>query len=73
MLIDLFLSPCTNLKSKWIKELHLIRVTETYRGESGGKPRRYGHRGKNPELKSNGLCSKLENPQMGPDKIEKLV
>jgi hypothetical protein len=25
---------------------HKIRDTETYRGESGKKPRRYGHRGK---------------------------
>jgi hypothetical protein len=28
---------------------HKIRDTETYRGESGEKPRRYGHREKIPE------------------------
>ena len=27
MRIDLFLSPCTKLKSKWIKELHIIPET----------------------------------------------
>jgi hypothetical protein len=35
MQIDPFLSPCTKLKSKWIKELHIKPIyTETYRGES---------------------------------------
>jgi hypothetical protein len=28
---------------------HKSRDTETYRGESGKKPQRHGHRGKNPE------------------------
>jgi hypothetical protein len=28
---------------------HKTRDSETYRGESGGKPRRYGDRGKIPE------------------------
>ena len=37
------------------------RDTEVYRGESGGKPRRYGHRGEIPEQNSNGLCRKMEN------------
>ena len=37
MQIDPFLSPCTNDKSKWIKELHIKPDTETYRGESGEK------------------------------------
>jgi hypothetical protein len=48
MQIDPFLSPCTKLKSDWIKELK-TRDTETYRGESGEEPRKYGHRGKIPE------------------------
>jgi hypothetical protein len=44
------LSPCTKVKSKWIKELHIKPETvETYRGESWVKPQRYGHRGKIPE------------------------
>jgi hypothetical protein len=50
-----------------------VNSTETYRGESGEKPRRYGHRGKIPEQKSNGLCCKIENRQMGPHKIAKLL
>jgi hypothetical protein len=33
---------------------HKTRDTETYRGESEEKPRRYGHRGKLPEQNSNG-------------------
>ena len=53
--------------------LHKTRDTETYREESGSKPLRYGHRGKIPEQKSNGLCCKIENPQTGPQKIPKLL
>jgi hypothetical protein len=50
MQIDPFLSPCTKVKSKWIKELHIKPETlETNKGESGEKPQRYGHRGKIPE------------------------
>jgi hypothetical protein len=45
MRIDQFLFPCKKLKSKWIKELHIKPDTETYRGQSGKKPQRYGHRG----------------------------
>jgi hypothetical protein len=46
MIIDPFLSPCTKLKSKWVKELDIKPQTETYRGESGEKPQRYGPREK---------------------------
>jgi hypothetical protein len=47
MRIDPFLSPCTKVKAKWIKELYIQnRDTETYRRESGEKPQRSGHRGK---------------------------
>ena len=47
MRIDPLLSPCTKLKSKWIKGLHKKnRDSETYWGESGGKPQWYGHGGK---------------------------
>jgi hypothetical protein len=35
---------------------HKTRDTETYRGESGEKPRRYGHRGKIPEQSCNALA-----------------
>jgi hypothetical protein len=44
-----FLSPCTNVKSNWIKELHIKPETMKFRGESAEKPRRYWHRGKIPE------------------------
>jgi hypothetical protein len=49
------------------------RDTETYRVESGEKPQRYKHRGKIPEKNSNGFCCKVENHQMGPNKIAKLL
>jgi hypothetical protein len=50
MRIDPLLSPCTKVKSKWIKELHIKPETvKTKWGESGEKPQRYGHRGKIPE------------------------
>jgi hypothetical protein len=57
-----FLSPCTKLKSKCIKELsYKMRDTETYRGKSKEKPKRYGHRGKNPEQNSKAMCCKTKN------------
>ena len=40
---------------------HKTRDTETYRGESGEKPGRYGHRGKIPKQNSNGLGYKIKN------------
>jgi hypothetical protein len=46
---------------------HRTGDTETYTGE---KPRRYGHRGKIPEENTNGLCCKIENQQMGPQKLK---
>jgi hypothetical protein len=51
---------------------HKTRNTEAYRGESGEKPQRIRHRGKIPEQKTNGLCCKIKNQQMGPHKIAKL-
>jgi hypothetical protein len=35
MQINLFLSPCTKLKSKWIKDLYIKPLHETNRRESG--------------------------------------
>jgi hypothetical protein len=64
MRIHLFLSPCTKLKSKWIKEFHIKTETLTYRGDSGEKPQKYGHRGKITEQNSNGWCCKIKNQQM---------
>jgi hypothetical protein len=46
------------------RTLHKTRDTEIYRGKSGEKPRRYGHRGKIPKQNSNDLCSKIKNRQM---------
>jgi hypothetical protein len=54
--IDLFLSPCTKLKSKWTKDLHIKPETLNFIEEKvGRKPQRYGHRGKILEQNSNGL------------------
>ena len=52
---------------------HKTRDIEINRGESGEKPRIYGHRGKFPEHNSNGLWCKIKNGQMGPHKITKLL
>jgi hypothetical protein len=49
------------------------RDSETYREESVEKPQSYGHRGKIPEYNTNGLFCKIENRQMGPHKIAKLL
>ena len=51
---------------------HKSRDTAIYRGESGEKSRRYGHRVKIPKENSNGLFCKMKNQQMGPHKIAKL-
>jgi hypothetical protein len=59
MQIDPFLSPCTKLKSKWIKDLHI--KPESNGRESGEEPRILGDRGKFPEQNSNGLCFKSNN------------
>ena len=50
-----FLSPCTKVKSKWIKELHIKPETVKLIEEKVGK-RRYGHRGKISKQKSNDLA-----------------
>ena len=61
MQIDPFLSLCTKLKSKLIKDLHIkpetLKLTEEKVGE---EPQRYGQRGKIPEQNSNGLCYKIK-------------
>jgi hypothetical protein len=50
MQIDSFLSPCTKLKSKWIKDLHINSDTLKLIEENVGKnPRTHGHRGNFPE------------------------
>jgi hypothetical protein len=37
MRVDSFLSPCTKLKSKWIKELHIKPETLKFSEEKVGK------------------------------------
>jgi hypothetical protein len=49
---------------------HKTRDTETYRGESGEKLRRYRHRGKIPKQNSNGLCCKIKNQKKKLDLIK---
>jgi hypothetical protein len=74
MRIDPFLSPCTKLKSKWIKELHIKLETLKFIEEKVGKSLEdMGIREKNPEQNSNYLCCKFENGKMGPHKIAKLL
>jgi hypothetical protein len=61
MRIDPFLSPCTKLKSKWIKELQIKPETLKFIEEKVGKSLKDMGTGKIPEQNSNGLCCKIEN------------
>ena len=56
MHINPFLSPCTKLKSKWIKDIKKTRCTGTNRRGSGEDPRTHGHKGKVPEQNTNGYA-----------------
>jgi hypothetical protein len=72
--IDPFLSPCTKLKSKWIKDLHIKPETLKLIEETVGKNLEHlGTGEKIPEQNSNGLHCKIRNRQMGPHKIAKLL
>jgi hypothetical protein len=62
MQIDPYLSPCTKLKYKWIKNLHIkTRYTESNRRESGKEPQTHWHRGIFPEQNTSGSGSKINN------------
>jgi hypothetical protein len=62
MQIEPFLSHCTKLKSKWIKELHIKPETLKLIEEKVRKePRRYGHRRKIPQQNTNSLYSKIKD------------
>jgi hypothetical protein len=63
MQIDPFLPPCTKLKSKWIKDLHIKpdRYSETSRKESGEDFQAHRHRVKFSEQNTNSLWSKIKN------------
>ena len=58
-----------------IKNLHInkTRYTGTNRRENSEEPGAHGNRGKFPEQNTNGLCSKMNNSQMRPHKIAKLL
>jgi hypothetical protein len=62
MWIDPFLSLCTKLKSKWIKELHIKPETLKLIEEKVRKSLEDMGTGKKiPEQNSNGLCYKIKN------------
>jgi hypothetical protein len=73
MLIDPFLSPCTKLRSKWIKELHRKPETLKLIEEKVGKSLEDMGTGKKFLNNNNGLCCKIQNQQMGPHKTAKLL
>jgi hypothetical protein len=63
--IDPFLSPCTKLKSKWFKELHIKPETVKHIEEKVGKNLKYMGTGeKIPEQNINALYYKIKNRQM---------
>jgi hypothetical protein len=72
MWIDPFLSLCTKVKSKWIKELHIKPETLKLKEEWGGASKIWAQGGEIPEQNSNGLCYKIKIRQMWPYKIAKL-
>jgi len=61
--IDPFLSPCTKLKSKWIKDLHIKPDTLKLVEEKVGKSRTHWHWRKFPEQNTNAhaLRSRIDN------------
>jgi hypothetical protein len=62
MQIDPFLSPCTKLKSKWIKDLLIKPETLKLIEEKVRKILKDMGTGKKiPEQNSNGLCCKIKN------------
>ena len=55
MQIDPFLSPCTKLKFKWIKDLHIKPDTLNLKeNKVGEEPQTHRHREKFPEQDTNG-------------------
>jgi hypothetical protein len=61
MQIDPFLSPCTKVKSKWIKELHIKPETLKLIEEKVGKSLKDMGTGEKFLNRSNGLCCKIEH------------
>jgi hypothetical protein len=74
MQIDPFLSPCTKLKSEYIKELHIKPETLGFIEKKVWKSLKDMSTGeKIPDENSNDLSCKIKNQQMGPHKIAKLL
>jgi hypothetical protein len=62
MQVDSFLSPCTKLKSKWIKELHIIPDTLKLIEEKVGKSLKHSGTGEIFLNRTpNGSGSKIKN------------
>ena len=62
MQIDPFLSPCTKLKSKWIKNIHIkLDALKLIEEKVGMNLEHMGTGRKVPEQNTNSLCSKIKN------------
>jgi hypothetical protein len=72
MQMDPFLSLCTKLKSRWIKDFHIKPETLKLIKESEEESLTHEHRGYLLVQNTKGLGFKINNRQMGPDKIAKL-
>ena len=68
-----FLSPCTKLNSKWIKDLYIKPGTQKLIEEKVEKSLKHINIGKFPEQNTNGLFSKIKNQQMGPHEIARFL
>ena len=72
MQIDPFLSPCTKPKSKWVKGLHIKPDTLKEIKEKVGESIEYMGTEEN-FLKRSPMAYVINNRQMGPHKIAKLL
>jgi hypothetical protein len=71
--IDPFLSPCTELKSKWIKPLHIKPETLKFiEEELEKKIQRHGHR-ENFLNRTMAFAVKIKDQQLGPHNIAKIL
>ena len=61
MKVDSHLTPCTKLKSNWIKDLNIKPDTLNLLEEKVGKSLELIGKGKFPKQNSNGSCSKIKN------------
>ena len=74
MQINPFLSPCTKLKYKWIKDLHINPDTLKLIEKNLGKSLEHmGTEGKFTKQNTDSSCSETKNQQMGLHKITKLM